>query len=181
MSSRPAAARKPSPLLRSTAYRVFYFLPKRVRRQLVRVFTPTYTVGAVMLLYSNDGERLLMLRQPPGKGWGLPAGLLERAERPKTAAARELHEETGIRLGPDDIAPASPCAVVHTQGQWVDTVFTARVDPEECQLAVDGAEVWDARWWPVEEMPETTPAAARLLAHYGLGPFADLPEAARAD
>ncbi|WP_244615670.1 NUDIX hydrolase [Stackebrandtia albiflava] len=176
-----SAVRRPSSLLRATAYRVFYLLPRSWRRRIVRIATPTYTVGAVMLVYDLDGSRLLMLRQPPGHGWGLPAGLLERGERPVDGAVRELHEETGIALTPEDVEPAAPNAVVHTYGRWVDTVFTARIDPETVELAVDGAEVLDARWWPVDGMPPVTVAASRLLAHYGLGPYADYPETARID
>lgn len=145
------------------------------------MLAPTYTVGAVMLLYSDDQSRLLMLRQPPGDAWGLPAGLLDRGERPEQAAVRELGEETGIQLDLDDITQANPCAVVHTRGRWVDTVFTAHVDADQRELAVDGAEVWDARWWPTDDLPPTTIAAARLLAHYGLGPFADYPQSANVD
>lgn len=199
MTSHPRAAEDPPPtegektpsgkapqrsstsLLRSTAYRVFYRLPKPLRRRIVRIATPTYTVGAVMLLYSMDGSRLLMLKQPPGFGWGLPAGLLDRHERPMAGAIRELREETGIVLTAEEVVSADPSAVIHTRGRWVDTVFTARIDPESVTLTIDGAEVWDARWWPIDALPPITVAASRLLAHYGLGPYADYPESARID
>lgn len=177
----PQTTRKPGSRWRAGAYRVFYALPKVVRRRLVRIIAPTYTVGAVMLVYSPDRTRLLMLRQPPGFGWGLPAGLLDRGERPDQAAIRELREETGIDLPLEAITPASPSAVVHTRGRWVDTVFVAEVDPETVELRVDGAEVWEAQWWPLTGLPSITVAASRLLAHYGLGPYADYPESARVD
>ena len=180
-SAHGSATRRSTSLLRATAYRVFYRMPKVLRRRIVRVAAPTYTVGAVMLVYSPDRSRILLLKQPPGYGWGLPAGLLDRGERPETAAVRELREETGIRLTLDDISPATPSAVVHTRGRWVDTVFTVELDPEETSLTVDGAEVWDARWWPIAELPPITVAASRLLAHYGLGPYAEYPASARID
>ncbi|HZE39744.1 MAG TPA: NUDIX domain-containing protein [Stackebrandtia sp.] len=163
------------------AYKVFYRLPKMVRRRIVRIATPTYTVGAVMLVYSLDESQVLLLNQPPGFGWGLPAGLIERGERPEAAAVRELSEETGIALTLDDITAAAPAAVVHTRGRWVDVVFTAHLDPERVDLVVDGAEVLDAKWWPVDAFPPITVAASRLLAHYGLGPYADYPVSARVD
>lgn len=181
MSHGRSAARKPTSVLRRSAYRAFYLLPKSVRRRLVRIATPTYTVGAVVLLYNLDRTKLLMLRQPPGFGWGLPAGLLERGERPIQAAVRELGEESGIQLTTSDVEPAVPSAVVHTNGRWVDTVFVGRVDPDGVTLAVDGAEVLDAQWWPVNALPPVTVAASRLMAHYRLGPYADYPETARID
>jgi len=176
-----SAAHRPTSVLRRSAYRAFYLLPKSVRRRIVRIATPTYTVGAVVLLYNLDRTKLLMLRQPPGYGWGLPAGLLERGERPIQAAVRELGEETGIELAVSDVEPAVPSAVVHTYGRWVDTVFVGQVDPDSVDLAVDGAEVLDAQWWPVTALPPVTVAASRLMAHYQLGPYADYPETARID
>ncbi len=181
MTAARPATRRHTPVLRRLAYRTFYLLPKSVRRRLVRLATPTYTVGAVMLLYNLDHTRLLMLRQPPGHGWGLPAGLLERGERPARAAVRELAEETGIDLDVSDIEPAVPNCVVHTYGRWVDLVFTGRVDPDKVTVTVDGAEVLDAQWWPVDALPPVTVAASRLMAHYRLGPYADYPESARID
>ena len=181
MTSDHTAARRHTPWPRRLAYRTFYLLPRSLRRRLVRIATPTYTVGAVVLLYNLDRTRLLMLRQPPGYGWGLPAGLLERGERPAQAAVRELSEETGIRLDVSDVEPACPNAVVHTHGRWVDMVFTGRVDCDDVTPTVDGAEVLDAQWWPVTGLPPVTVAASRLMAHYQLGPYADYPEAARID
>ncbi|CAM3393033.1 NUDIX hydrolase [Stackebrandtia soli] len=181
MTDRPAATRRPTSILRSLAYRGFYLLPKSVKRRLVRLATPTYTLGAVILVFSPDESSILLLKQPPGFGWGLPAGLLDRGERPEETAVRELAEETGIVLDRSAVRAATPNAVVHTRGRWVDTVFVAHVAPEEVELFVDGAEVWEAQWWPVSALPPITVAAARLLAHYELGPYADYPLAARQD
>ncbi len=101
-----------------------------VRRRLVRLAMAHYTVGAVALV--RDVElphpgRLLLLRQPPGVGWSLPAGLLRRGERPIDGCVRELAEETGVQLTAADLTPAVPNAVIHTRGRWVDTVFEATV------------------------------------------------------
>ncbi|HEY3504568.1 MAG TPA: NUDIX domain-containing protein [Actinocatenispora sp.] len=167
-------------------YRVFYRLPGRVRRRLVRTITPTYTLGAVTLLLDAgsvpDGvpghavpaeARMLLLRQPPGFGWSLPGGLIERGEEPRTCAARELAEETGVELAPDALTPAVPNAVVHPRGQWVDTVFVARIDPAEHPVRPDGVEVQEARWYPLSDLPRLTLPTARLVARYGIGPLAD--------
>ena len=129
--------------LRAAVYGVFYRLPLPVRRRLVRLIVPKYVVGAVTLLYDSeapDPGRLLLLRQPPGRGWGLPAGLLQRAEPPVVGAARELAEESGVVLDPAELTPAVPNAVVHPKG-WVDMVFTASVPASTTKLVVDGAEV----------------------------------------
>jgi 8-oxo-dGTP pyrophosphatase MutT (NUDIX family) len=161
--------------MRVLLYRCFYRLPHAVRRRLVRVAVPKYIVGAVTLVRDAEAEepgRLLLLRQPPGRAWGLPAGLLQRREAPIAGAARELGEETGIRLGPEDLWPAVPNAVVHAKG-WVDVVFEASVPASTTELVVDGAEVYEAAWYQLDALPRLTKSTARLLAHYGIGPLAD--------
>lgn len=170
MISRPRPAR-------ALGYKLFYRLPIGVRRRLVRLAVPKYIVGAVTLVTDAEADepgRLLLLRQPPGRGWTLPAGLLQRREAPVVGAARELHEETGIALPVEAFRPAVPNAVVHLKG-WVDMVFEVRVPASTTQLVVDGAEVYEAAWHRLDELPRLTTATARLLAHYGIGPLAEAP------
>lgn len=160
--------------LRAAAYGAFYRLPIQLRRRLVRLVVPKYIVGAVTLVYDSEAAapgRLLMLRQPPGRGWGLPAGLLQRAEPPIVGAARELAEETGIRLDPARLTPATPNAVVHTKG-WVDVVFTVSLPSATTTLVADGAEVLEVAWHPLDKLPRLTRATAELLGRYGIGPNA---------
>jgi ADP-ribose pyrophosphatase YjhB (NUDIX family) len=156
--------------LTAVGYGIFYRLPQKTRLRLVRLATPKYTIGAVILVFDPVGERLLLLRQPPGRGWTLPAGLLNRGETPIQGAIREAAEETGLRFTADDLQPASPNAVVHTNGRWVDTVFRAQADPATARLAVDGAEVWEAAWHDLADLPKLTVATQRLLGVYGIGP-----------
>lgn len=158
--------------MRGLVYGVFYRLPVPLRRRIVRTLVRTYVVGAVVVLRdSADPDRILLLRQPPGRGWTLPAGLLRRAEAPAEGAVRELAEETGIRLTPDQLRPATPNALVHARG-WIDLVYTAQVPAARVRPVVDGAEVWEAAWHHRAALPPLTPATARLLGHYGIGPDA---------
>lgn len=176
--SSPAAIRR----LRRLAFSTFYRLPSPVRRRLVRTFVGKYILGAVAIVRDSSAsgsDRLLLLRQPPGVGWSLPAGLLNRGERPVEGCARELFEESGIRLDPDDLVAAVPNAVVHHKGRWVDMIFEASVAAGEVTLAVDGAEVLEAAWHPVSNLPPLTGATAVLLSHYGIGPYVEYPEVRR--
>jgi 8-oxo-dGTP diphosphatase len=160
--------------VRVYAYQVFYRMPGSLRRHLVRMVVPKYLVGAVTLVYDSDAPepgRLLLLRQPPGRRWGLPAGLLKRHEEPVVGAARELGEESGIKLDPSALSPAVPNAIVHVKG-WVDTIFTATVPASSTRLEVDGAEVLEAGWFPLDALPPLTRNTAALLAVYGIGPWA---------
>jgi ADP-ribose pyrophosphatase YjhB (NUDIX family) len=157
--------------LAAVGYGVFYRLPHGARRRIIRMVTPKYIVGAVTLVRDSEAPapgRLLLLRQPPGRGWTLPAGLLQRREDPRLGAARELAEETGVELPAEQLIPAVPNAVVHLKG-WVDVVFETEVPASTTELIVDGAEVYEAAWHPLDALPRLTQPTARLLAHYGIG------------
>ena len=166
----------PGARLKSIGYQIFYRLPARVRRRLVRLVAPTYTVGAVVLVRDQSG-RLLLLRQPPGYGWSLPSGLVDRGEAPVQCAVRELAEETGVRVKPEDLSPATPNAVLHPRGRWIDFVFEVQVDSNAHTVQVDGGEVLEAKWHGEHNLPPLTVPTARLLATFGLGPLRSYPEA----
>jgi ADP-ribose pyrophosphatase YjhB (NUDIX family) len=165
--------------VRAAAYRTAYRIPARWRRRLVRTVMPKYTIGSVILVRDADAPapgRMLLLRQPPGHGWSLPGGLLDRGEVPVQTAVRELFEETGIKVSVEDLVELHPSAIVHTHGRWVDCVFETRV-PAGVEFTVDGGEVLEAAWYRLDALPPLTLPTARLLGRYGIGPYADYPEA----
>ena len=65
-------------------------------------------VVAVALVDADN--RVLLAQRPPGKQlaglWEFPGGKVEPGEVPEAALARELGEELGIEVGPDDLVPA---------------------------------------------------------------------------
>jgi 8-oxo-dGTP diphosphatase len=160
--------------MRGVAYQTFYRMPSPVRRQIARLVAPRYVVGAVAVIKDSeaaDPGRLLLLRQPPGRGWGLPAGLLKKRERPATGAARELFEESGVRIDPAALTAGVPNAIVHPVGV-VDMVWFGAVPASTTPLHVDGGEVLEASWFPIDELPRLTANTADLLGRYGIGPRA---------
>jgi len=154
-------------------FATFYRLPARWRRRLARMGSAKWIVGAVILVRDADldgPDRLILVRQPPGRAWSLPAGLVKRREPAREAAARELREETGIRVEAANLIPCQPNAVVHHYGAWVDVVFEARI-PADTVLVPDGAEIIDVAWHRVDDLPPLTTPTAKLLAHYDIGPL----------
>ena len=163
--------------MRGVAYQAFYRLPHPVRRRIVRLLVPKYLVGAVAIVRdaeAPDPGRLLLLRQPPGRRWGLPAGLLKKGEPPAVGAARELHEESGVVIAPDDLTPGVPNAIVHAKG-WVDTVFMGSVPASTTELIVDGGEVLEAGWFPLDDLPLLTVNTGDRPGHLRHGPRATTP------
>jgi hypothetical protein len=54
-------------------------------------------------------------------------------------------------------------------------VFETEVEPGD-DLVVDAAEVLEAAWHRLDNLPPLTVSTSRLLAHYGIGPYKDYPE-----
>lgn len=67
-------------------------------------FNPKFEVAACFCV--NDGKALFLQRHTTkdyGEKWNLPAGKLEPDETPINAAIREVSEETGITLSPNQV------------------------------------------------------------------------------
>jgi ADP-ribose pyrophosphatase YjhB (NUDIX family) len=143
---------------------------------------PKFIAGAVVIVRDADARdsgigpgRIVLQRQPPGHGWSIPGGLLNRGEAPVVAAARELFEEAGVRVAPADLIAMNPNVLVHSAGRWIDCVFEAWV-PGDTEFTVDGGEVLEASWFRLDALPPLTVPTARLLARYGIGPYVAYPE-----
>lgn len=137
---------------------------------------PKYLVGAVAVIRDADSGDMLLLRQPSKAGWSLPAGLLKRHEDPAVGAARELFEETGVRISPDELTPGVPNAIIHPVGV-VDTVFFGTIPAAQATLHIDGGEIVDIGWFPIDDLPRLTSNTIKLLSRYDLAP-ASTPDSA---
>ena len=131
--------------------RLFQLLPRGVRRIVVRVASPSYTVGAICVIERPDGH-VLLVRQAYRRRWGIPGGLLQRGEDPAVAARREVFEEVGIAvelLGP-------PAVVVDPDPQRVDLVYRARPSSmaEIGEARPSSPEIVEVAWFAPDALPE---------------------------
>ncbi len=61
-------------------------------------------VSVIVTNYAGDRVLLVQRGRDPGRGlWAFSGGRIEPGETPATAAARELFEETGIVVSPEDL------------------------------------------------------------------------------
>lgn len=153
--------------MESSAYglflRAFGRLPRGVRRFLIHLGAPSFSVGA-MCVIERDGGDVLLVRQSYRAGWAAPGGLLHRGEEPDVGARREVKEEVGI----DVETLGEPVVIIDVKARRIDVVFRCRVRPPASDtLEPDSVEIVDARWFPKDALPamqrETAGALRRLL------------------
>jgi 8-oxo-dGTP diphosphatase len=147
--------------MKRLAMRVFRRLPRPVRRVLIRSFTPSYTVGAVLALQRSDGA-ILLVAQRHSPGWALPGGLLRRGEAPEVGLLREVEEEVGLVL--EASALPLPVAIVAPRVRRVDIVYlSADGDSFTPRRGPDRDEVTGFGWYPLDALPEVSDATVDIL------------------
>jgi len=112
--------------------------------------------AAVALVRDATG-RLLVCRRAhePGLGrWSLPGGVIEPGETGEQAAAREVAEETGLELAPQDFRHQAtlPNEYWFQDYLWptLDLFYTARVEGTPTTRP-DPAEVAEIVWLPPDQ------------------------------
>ena len=74
-------------------------------------------VGAAILM--DNQKRFLFAQRPAGKSWEgyleFPGGKIHEGESPRSGLARELNEELGITVAPEDLKPLT--FIEHTYQQ----------------------------------------------------------------
>ncbi|AKC86295.1 NAD(+) diphosphatase [Pseudoxanthomonas suwonensis] len=121
-------------------------------------------VDPAVIVAVSDGERLLLGRQAgwPPRRWSVIAGFVEPGESPEQTVAREVHEETGVRVRACRYLAAQPWPFPGA----LMLGFEALAEPDEPR--VDG-ELEQARWFTHAEVGEAlrrdgTEADGLLLA-----------------
>jgi len=87
------------------------------------------------------GGKVLKVRHSYQRGWRLPGGVVRRGEDPERTACREVHEEVGLTIKPDDLTLI-----------WNRQSGRREYFVYECQLAqlpqikIDNWEIMEARF-----------------------------------
>jgi ADP-ribose pyrophosphatase YjhB (NUDIX family) len=109
-------------------------------------------VGAAVVIWDEAG-RLLLVKRAPGATraglWSIPAGYVDYGEDVRMAAARELHEETGLEAEVGDavwVASNFHDPAKLTVGIW----FAGTVTGGSLQAGDDAAE---AAFFATDELP----------------------------
>ena len=134
----------------------------RLQRRLWRLLRPQ-TRGVKVMLFDEAGA-LLLVRNTYGRTdlFVLPGGGVHPFEKPGAAAAREVKEELGC--GVDGLAFVST-HLSSFEGKR-DTIFLYRARPHG-PVCADGVEVAEARFFALDDLPDTvSPATRRRIAEH---------------
>lgn len=109
-----------------------------------------------------DGDRVLLTRKSifPGGFYGLVAGFLEPAETLEQCAAREVMEETGVRVRDVRYFGSQPWPFPSQLMVGFDATYDGG------DVVVDTTELEDARWFHRDSLPKLPPPqsiARRLI------------------
>jgi 8-oxo-dGTP diphosphatase len=127
---------------------------------------PSVACDVVMLSFPDSRLSVLLIRRrhDPYQGyWALPGGFVEMSESVEAAALREVKEETGVaglrllQLGTYGDPDRDP------RGRVISAAFLALLRPGARAKAGDDA--GDARWFPLDALPEPAFDHALIIAH----------------
>ena|SRR5665213_1451945 len=128
---------------------------RRLRSKIGHDLLLLPSVAAVV----RDAEgRVLLQEKSSGEGWSLPAGAIEPGETPEQAICREVREETGLLVKPQEIIGVfGGSAFRHTYpgGDEVEyTVILYRCVANGTSLDKLDPETRSLKYFAENEMPE---------------------------
>ena len=136
------------PTLIDRAFQLAYFCAYRVLRTYWRVRHPT-TDGALIAIWSK-GE-VLLVRNSYVPYYSAPGGYMHSTEDPAEAAVRELAEEVGIAVAPEQLELALD--VTHEWEGKLDHVRIYNLDlAERPAVHIDHREVIEADWFRPDQV-----------------------------
>ena len=92
-------------------------------------FNPRFRVVACYL--QHDGNFLLLHRlnhKSQGGKWGLPAGKVEAGENEREAMSREMREETGLMVTPENFKYFTTIYVRYPEYDFIYSMFSLELD-----------------------------------------------------
>lgn len=124
---------------------------------------------AARVVLVADGRVLLQqgfdpARPEDGTWWLTPGGGLNDGESSEEGAVREVHEETGLRLSPEELGPVIATRVCFfpfegRRYRQSETFFAVHVEPFRPQHhgwdEVEQRALLDHRWWTIDELRAT--------------------------
>ena len=112
----------------------------------------------VATVVDGNGALFVKRARAPEKGcWSMPGGYLEVNESPQHGAARELAEETGLEVDPDDLTFVGTIYEQLAADRSVVDIVFAIPRTKTLSEPVAGDDAADVRYWSREEIADNPP------------------------
>jgi 8-oxo-dGTP pyrophosphatase MutT (NUDIX family) len=135
-----------------------------------------YARRSARVILADCADRLLLFES--GGFWFTPGGGIEPGETTEQAAIRELREETGLVIAPEQLGPvvaetSGYADLGFAEGMFHDLFYFQRAPAGFCVdtsgwLPVEASTMSGPRWWTVDEV-EATP---KIVFPFELAPLA---------
>jgi ADP-ribose pyrophosphatase YjhB (NUDIX family) len=131
-------------------------MPRKMRRLLVRLTQPSFTVSVGGVIFDEQGRVLLLnhvLR--PASGWGVGGGFINPGEQPEAALKREFGEEVGVEI------KKLRFLQIRTTRRHVEIIY--RGEAEGGEVEPRSREILEAKWCDPDSLPAEIGASQRSL------------------
>lgn len=129
-------------------YKIYKFLPIRLRWAIAYLITDKYLVGVTAFVIKN--KKILLLKNTYQYYWSLPGGYLNKNESFKEGIERELKEELGISVIMEKIIDIKN---LH-QKSIIDVVVLCKF--KSGAININKNEVEDACFFNIFKLPQNT-------------------------
>ncbi|MGB4967605.1 MAG: NUDIX hydrolase [Candidatus Saccharimonadales bacterium] len=115
-------------------------------------------------IFVVSDDEVLLVRPYLGSGaWGLPGGGMRRAEDPKNGAARELFEEVGICVRPEQLVDLGEHKTSYHGHSYLGYFYALRLQKKPT-LKIQLHEIAGGRWFPLDVVEKIADQPSLRLA-----------------
>ncbi len=107
--------------------------------------------GSMVVIVSEDGQRVLLHRRELYFWWDLAGGAIEPDEDPATAAIRETREETGYDVALDRLVGRYQHPSVYSRGDQLTYLYRAHIIGGAPHYS--GIETTGLQWFALDRLP----------------------------
>ena len=119
--------------------------------------------SAAVLVHGPDG-RIISVKASYKNFWSIPGGMIDAGETPKEAAIREVEEEIGIMLDPDDVHFYAVLDRKSDDEQTYQFIFTAKTNATSiADLQLQTSEISEAVFISKDEVLSSNKQYSRML------------------
>ena len=118
---------------------------------------PKKRMGSGALFWDKRGH-FLLLKQSYRNYWTIPGGVVDENESPRQAVVREIKEELNLDVKVKQLLAVSYNSAKGDVNENLQWIFYGGVltEKEKKKIKIDGEEIIDFRFVPVEEVDELT-------------------------